>query len=585
MLLKWLKDDKWSSVKWCFAQISFILHTFNKLINATNFRDMKMESVSLSGIYAESIKKNWSLPAFSDYGGKSYTYSQVAEKIFLMHRFLREAKISKGDHVALLGSNSSDWGISFISIMTYGAVVVPILPDFSTENIHHIVNHSNAKLLIISQAIFERVDPDHMKKLQAIIDVGDFSVLHTENKKIEKSISKVFAVSQEISPNDVVFEDGKPENLCVISYTSGTSGFTKGVMLPQRSLLSNILFARENMPLNAGDHIVSFLPLAHVFGLLFEFLFPFTMGTHTTFLTKIPSPAIVTKAFGELRPQLILSVPLVIEKIYKKRIIPKIDKPVMRLLLKTPIISGVIQAKVNKALTETFGERFHEIVIGGAPLSEDVEAFFRKINFRYTVGYGMTECGPLISYIGWDKAKFRSAGKVVDRMLIKIVPEKPGEKIGEIMVKGDNLMMGYYKNPEATKEAMTNDGWLRTGDLGYLDVDGYLFIKGRSKNMILGPSGQNIYPEELEAKISNLPCVQECVVKMHNNQLVAMIYPDREAMECDKLDFQDIERKMNDMLNELNKGLPRFEQISAIEIVDEEFVKTPKKNIKRYLYT
>jgi long-chain acyl-CoA synthetase len=546
---------------------------------------MKKETGTLSGLYAESIVKNWSLPAFSDYGGKTFTYQQVAEKIFLMHRFLKEAKVSKGDHIALLGSNSSDWGISFIAIITYGAVVVPILPDFSTENIHHIINHSDAKLLIISQAIFERVDPDHMKKLLAIIDVSDFSVLHTNHKNVDKALSKVFAVPLEIQPEAVKFEEGKPEGLCVISYTSGTSGFTKGVMLPRRSILSNIIFAQENMPLNAGDHIVSFLPLAHVFGLLFEFLFPFTMGTHTTFLTKIPSPAIVTKAFGELRPQLILSVPLVIEKIYKKRILPKIDKPVMKLLLKAPIISGVIEGKVNKALTETFGERFHEIVIGGAPLSEEVEAFFRKIKFRYTVGYGMTECGPLISYIGWDKAKFRSAGKVVDRMQIKIEPEKPGSEIGEIMVKGDNLMLGYYKNDEATKEAITKDGWLRTGDLGFLDADGYLFIKGRSKNMILGPSGQNIYPEELEAKISNLPCVQECVVKMHNNQLVAMIYPDRENMECNREDFQDIEKKMNEMIKELNRGLPRYEQIGEIEIVDEEFVKTPKKNIKRYLYT
>lgn len=548
---------------------------------------MSQAKKTISTLYADSIKKNWSLPAFSDYGGKTYTYSQVAEKIFLMHRFLKEAKISKGDHVALLGSNSANWGISFIGILTYGAVVVPILPDFTTENIHHIINHSDAKLLIISEAIFERVDPDHMKKLAGIINVNDYSVLYEKQHKIEKAFTKANDAlkGKHLERGDVTFDDYKPEAICVISYTSGTSGFTKGVMLPQRSILSNILFARDHMPLVAGDHIVSFLPLAHVFGLLFEFLFPFTMGTHTTFLTKIPSPAIVTKAFGEIRPQLILSVPLVIEKIYKKRIFPKIDKPLTRMLLKMPVISGVIQKKVNKALTETFGERFHEIVIGGAPLSEEVETFFRKIKFKYTVGYGMTECGPLISYISWDKAKFRSAGKVVDRMEIKIEAEKPGDTIGEIMVKGDNLMLGYYKNEEATKEALTKDGWLRTGDLGYLDADGYLFIKGRSKNMILGPSGQNIYPEELEARVSNMPCVQECVVKMSNNQLVAMVYPDREAMECDKLDFQDIERKMKEMIKELNSGLPRYEQIGEIEIVDEEFVKTPKKNIKRYLYT
>lgn len=538
-------------------------------------------------MYADAIKKNWSLPAFTDYEGQSYTYSQVAEKIAMLHHFFKEAKISRGDHIALLGSNSANWSISFLGILTYGAVVVPILPDFSVENVHHIVNHSESGLLICSQAQFDRIDPEHMKEVEGIIDVDELEIFHDEGDKLGKALRKTrsWYLEIQLKPEDVKFEEGYQDDLCVISYTSGTSGFTKGVMLPQRSLWSNILFAQENMPLKSGDRIVSFLPLAHVFGLLFEFLFPFTLGCHITFLTKIPSPAIVTRAFGEIRPQLILSVPLVIEKIYKKRILPKIDKPLMKVLLKTPVLSGVIENKVNKALTETFGERFHEIVIGGAPLSEEVEAFFRKIGFRYTVGYGMTECGPLISYVGWDKAKFRSSGKVVDRMDIKIVPEKAGDMIGEIVVKGDNLMKGYYKNEEATNEALTKDGWLRTGDLGYLDDDGYLFIKGRSKNMILGPSGQNIYPEELEAKVSNMPCVQECVVKLNDNMLVAMIYPDREAMECKKLDFQDIEKKMKNMLAELNKGLPRYEQISEIEIVDEEFVKTPKKNIKRYLYT
>lgn len=548
---------------------------------------MKKEKGLLTGLYAETMRSNWTLPAFTDYGGKSYTYSQVAEKIWMLHRFFREAKLSKGDHIALLGSNSADWGITFIAVLTYGAVVVPILPDFSVDNVHHIVNHSEAKLLICSQSQFSRLDTDRMKDLDGVVNLNEFELLFNKGDKLDKALRKTrsWYLDLQLKPEDIEFEHGHQDDLCVISYTSGTSGFTKGVMLPQRSLWSNIQFAQDKMPLKSGDNIVSFLPLAHVFGLLFEFLFPFTLGCHITFLTKIPSPAIVTRAFGEIRPQLILSVPLVIEKIYKKRILPKIDKPVMKLLLKTPFISGAIQKKVNKALTETFGERFHEIVIGGAPLSEEVEAFFRKIGFRYTVGYGMTECGPLISYVAWDKAKFRSAGKVVDRMRIRIDKEKPGSESGEIVVKGDNLMLGYYKNQEATKEALTKDGWLRTGDLGYLDKDGYLFIKGRSKNMILGPSGQNIYPEELEAKISNMPCVQECVVKMHNNMLVAMIYPDREAMECDKLDFQDIEKKMNDMLKELNKGLPRYEQISEIEIVDEEFIKTPKKNIKRYLYT
>jgi len=548
---------------------------------------MKKEKSQLGGLFSKTMQDNWALPAFSDFGGETYTYGDVAKRIYFLHHFFKEAKIAKGDKIAILGNNSSDWSISFLAVLTYGAVVVPILPDFSTENIHHIVNHSESIMLLVSQTIFDSIDQEHMKGITGMINLKDFSLLYDKSDKTQKALDKAAGYYEkiELKAENVKFEEFDREDLCVISYTSGTSGFTKGVMLPQRSLYSNIIFAREHMPLSPGNSIVSFLPLAHVFGLLFEFLFPFAQGCHITFLTKIPSPAIVTKAFGEKRPHLILSVPLVIEKIYRKRILPKIDKPLTKLLLKTPVLAGVIEKKVNKALTETFGERFMEIVIGGAPLSEDVELFFRKIGFRYTIGYGMTECGPLITYEGWKKCRFRSAGKVVDRMQIKIKKEKPDSDIGEILVKGENVMLGYYKNEEATKEVLSKDGWLRTGDLGYLDNNGYLYIKGRSKNMLLGPSGQNIYPEELEAKISGMPCVQECVVKQHNDKLVAMIYPDREAMECNNQDFQDIDKKMKEMLKELNKGLPRYEQISDIEIVDEEFVKTPKKNIKRYLYT
>ncbi|MCF8366398.1 MAG: AMP-binding protein [Bacteroidales bacterium] len=548
---------------------------------------MKKQNSGLTGLFSGAMQENWHRSAFSDFGGDTFSFRDVAGRIHFLHQLFKESKIAGGDKVALLGTNSSDWSISFLAILSYGAVVVPILPDFSTENIHHIINHSGSKLLLVSGSIFERIDPEHMKNVHGMIDLKNFGLLYDRNDKLKKALEKAesYYKTLNIKPKDIIFKDGGSEDLAVISYTSGTSGFTKGVMLPRRSLFSNIIFAREHMPLNPGDSIVSFLPLAHVFGLLFEFLFPFVQGCHITFLTKVPSPAVVTKAFGEIRPHLILSVPLVIEKIYRKRILPKIDKPITKILLKTPVLSTIIEKKVNKALTETFGERFMEIVIGGAPLSEDVEVFFRKIGFRFTIGYGMTECGPLITYEGWKKCRFRSAGKVVDRMKIKIEKEKPDSEIGEILVKGENLMLGYYNNEEATKEVFTDDGWLKTGDLGYLDSDGYLYIKGRSKNMLLGPSGQNIYPEELEAKISGMPCVQECVVKQHNDKLVAMIYPDREAMECNNQDFQDIDKKMKEMLKELNKGLPRYEQITDIEIVDEEFVKTPKKNIKRYLYT
>lgn len=545
------------------------------------------EPAHLSGLFSDAIRKHWDQPAFTNYGDDTLTFGEVAGRIDFLHRFLKEEKIFKGEKIALLGTNSADWAIAFIGIITYGAVVVPILPDFSTENIHHIVNHSDAKILIVSASIYERLEVDHMKELTCILELRNFTLLHEKGSKTKEAFQRVEqqSISAALAPDAIRYHQGKPEDLCVISYTSGTSGFTKGVMLPQRSIYSNIIFARENMPLEVGNQIVSFLPLAHVFGLLFEFLFPFTMGCHTTFLSKIPSPAIVTKAFGEIRPHLILSVPLVIEKIYKKKIVPKLDKPLMKLLLKTPVVADVIRRRVNKTLTETFGGRFREIVIGGAPLSEEVEIFFRKIGFRFTVGYGMTECGPLISYASWDKMRPRSAGVVVDRVKMKIAHPEADTGIGEIMVKGSNVMLGYYKNEAADKETFTKDGWMKTGDLGYIDSDGFLYLKGRSKNMILGPSGQNIYPEEIEAKISNLPCVQECVVKLNKDKLVAMIYPDREAMECGKLDFQDIEKRMKDILKELNRDLPRFAQISDVEIVDVEFAKTPKKNIKRYLYT
>jgi len=548
---------------------------------------MKQKDDKLNGLFSTSIKQNWARPAFSDYQGETYTYEEVARKICYLHKLFTEAGIRKGDHIALLGNNSSLWGITFLGIVTYGAVVVPVLNEFSADNIYHIVHHSDCKLLFIAPNIYEKLEQEHLQDPAAIININDYSLIHDKKGKTSKAMEKARkkADETELQAKDVRFIGFEQETTCVISYTSGTSGFTKGVMLPRRSALSNILFAQEFMPLAPGNTIVSFLPMAHVFGMLFEFLFPFTMGCHTTFLTKVPSPAIVTKAFGEIKPHLILSVPLVIEKIYKKRILPSLEKPVMKMLLTLPVISGVIEKKVKEKLTETFGGRFREVVIGGAPLSEDVEQFFKKIGFRFTIGYGMTECGPLISYEGWDKARYRSCGKVVSGMQVKIEPQQASDKIGEILVKGDNVMLGYYKNKESTKEVFTKDGWLKTGDLGYLDEDGYVYIKGRSKNMILGPSGQNIYPEELEAKICDLPYVQECVVKYHEEKLIAMIYPDRESMEKEGSTFEQIEKRMRDNIKALNKTLPKYEQIANIELTDIEFIKTPKKNIKRYLYT
>jgi len=548
---------------------------------------MKQTEKKLNQLFADAIRKNWAEPAFSDYQGETYSYEDIGKKIKFLHKFLNEAGIKAGDKIALIGSNSSLWGITYLGILTYGAVAVPILPDFSTANIHHIVNHSDSKLFFCSPSIFERIEAGQLDQLLGIINLYTYGIFEDKKGKLQPCLDKArqFCDEKPAKPIDIFYKDFDVEKTCMISYTSGTSGFTKGVMLPRRSILSNIIFAQDHMPLKPGDKIVSFLPMAHAFGLLFEFLFPVSSGCHITFLTRVPSPQIVTKAFGEIKPHLILSVPLVIEKIYKKRILPSIEKTVVKTMLKIPVLSGIIENKVVQKLTDTFGQRFLEVVIGGAPLSEDVELFFKKIGFRFTIGYGMTECGPLITYEGWEKARFRSAGKIVDRMQIKIATEKNNaDGIGEILVKGKNLMLGYYKNPEATKDSFTKDGWLKTGDLGYLDKDGYLYIKGRSKNMILGPSGQNIYPEELEAKVSNLPYVQECVVKYHDEKLIAMIYPDREAMENEKLSFENIQLLMDDNLKHLNKELPKYEQISSFELVDEEFSKTPKRNIKRYLY-
>ena len=376
----------------------------------------------------------------------------------------------------------------------------------------------------------------------------------------------------------------EPDETCILSYTSGTSGFTKGVMIPERSLVSNIVYAREHMPLKSGNKIVSFLPMAHVYGLLFEFLFPLSVGCHITFLSKMPTPAIISKVFGEVKPHLVLSVPLIIEKIYKKRLLPTLQKPAIKILLHIPGISSILLKKIRAKLVETFGGRFFEIVIGGAPLSADVEKFFKRIQFPFSIGYGMTECGPLISYESWDKTMPTSAGKLVDRMEVRIDSKDPYNLVGEIQVKGENVMLGYYKNDEATRDAFTEDGWLKTGDLGIIDKNNFVYIRGRSKNMILGASGQNIYPEEIEAKVTNLPFVAECVVTGREGKLIAMVYPDMEALKTENIASDALTHIMDENLKKVNAELPKYEQISRIEIVTEEFEKTPKKIIKRFKY-
>lgn len=545
-----------------------------------------MENQSLAKLYTNSFRKNWENMAFSDFDGGDYLYKEIAKTIKSLHLFYQLAGLQRGDKVAVLGRNSANWGAVFLSAISAGLVIVPILPDFNEKDTNHILNHSESKLLICTKTMLDKIDMSKSENLQAVVRLEDFGFYAGKVEYMEYKLADGFQYYKDnkLDKNAFEFEEWKPEDMCVISYTSGTSGFTKGVMIPERSLVSNIIYAREHMPLESGDKIVSFLPMAHVYGLLFEFLFPVTLGCHITFLSKMPTPAIITKAFGQVRPNLILSVPLIIEKIYRKKIVPAIEKPSVKFMLKVPGLSSIILKKVKKTMVETFGGRFFEIVIGGAPLSADVEKFFKRIQFPITIGYGMTECGPLISYEAWDKTMTSSAGRLVDRMEVRIDSEDPYNVVGEIQVRGENVMLGYYKNKADTEAAFTEDGWLKTGDLGVIDRNNFIYIRGRSKNMLLGPSGQNIYPEEIEAKMCNQNYVAECVVTERNGKLVALVFPDLEAMSAANVKQEDLAKIMDANRLAVNAELPKYEQVASVQLVDEEFEKTPKKNIKRYKY-
>ncbi len=545
----------------------------------------------LSVFILKAIRNNWNITALADYKGKSFTYGDVAGYIAHLHTRFEACGIKKGDKIALLGKNSAHWGIAYLAVITYGGTVVPILPDFKANDVHHIINHSEARLLLAADNLFDNLDPEKINRLLGTLSLNDFSVLHDGPGRIlEKQAEKIEDLYQKkyplgIQPDSLMFPELSNDTLGVISYTSGTTGFTKGVMLPHNSLAANIVYANENMPLNPGDKIVSFLPLAHAYGCAFEFLWPFTLGCHVTFLTKTPSPQIIIQAFKEVKPRLVLAVPLIIEKIYKKQIIPALDKPAMKILLKTPGLKKIVHNKIRKKLVDVFGGNFHEIVIGGAPLNKEVELFLKKIGFPYSIGYGMTECGPLISYANWKNTKLESAGKVVDFLEMKIDSPDPERIAGEILVKGENVMTGYFKNEEATKDALNSDGWLHTGDLGLLDNDDYVFIKGRSKSMILGPSGQNIYPEEIEAMLNNKLYIQETLVRERKGVLQALIYPDYETIDKSSISEQMFQQTLKNYKKEINEKLPAYMNIADIDIVPEEFEKTPKKSIKRFLYT
>ncbi len=537
-----------------------------------------------------SINNNWDITAFSDYKGTSYKYSDVAHRIARIHIAFEHGGIKKGDKIALLGKNSAHWTIVYLATISYGAVIVPILPDFKPNDVHHIINHSDSIVLFVADNILETLQTREMVNLKAIFSVNDFSMISAmgDDSLMEKiaSIDQLFAQKfpDGLSAENFKLKEISNSDLAVISYTSGTTGFSKGVMLSHNSIISNVVYAHNNMPLQPGDAIVSFLPLAHSYGCAFEFLFPFTLGCHITFLTKTPSPQIILGAFKEIRPRLVLAVPLIIEKIYKKQLLPALEKPAMKFLLKVPGVNILIYKKIRNKLIDVFGGNFHEVVIGGAALNKDVEVFFNKIRFPFSIGYGMTECGPLISYANWDVTRLGSAGKLVDGMEVKIDSEDPFNVVGEIMVRGENVMLGYYKNEKATSDVLDEDGWLHTGDLGVIDKDNFIYIRGRSKSMLLGPSGQNIYPEEIEAKLNNMNYILESVVIENKGRLVALVYPDHDTAKNDGIEPVQLEAIMENHRKNLNKELPVFMNLSKIRIYPEEFEKTPKKSIKRFLY-
>lgn len=536
-----------------------------------------------------SIRQNWHLPAFTDYQGVTRSYEDVADRIKYLHYLFHKFGVKKGDKIAVLGKNSGNWAITYLATITYGAVIVPILPDFKPDDVHHIVNHSDSLLLFCGDGLFENLDDNKMPALTGIFSLNDFSILKCERKNLRETLEKepqkyLEKTRGTLSAESFQVEEVGNDELAAIVYTSGTTGYSKGVMLLHNSLTANLVFAHAHMPLQPGETIVSFLPIAHVFGCAFEFLFPVTCGCHITFLSKTPSPKVILKAFQEIHPRLILSVPLVIEKIYRKQIKPLLDKPSMKILTRMPLFSKLIYGKINRKLTTVFGGNFREIVIGGAALNAEVENFLRRINFRYTVGYGMTECGPLISYTGWKDFRAASTGQIVDSLEVKIDSEDQYNTVGEILVRGENVMVGYYKNEKATDEALEADGWLHTGDLGIIDHENFIYIKGRCKSMILGPSGQNIYPEELESKLNNMPFVQESIVIEKNGKLVALVYPDMETADAEKISPEELDRIMESNRQEMNHIFPAYMNLFRLELVSEEFEKTPKRSIKRFIY-
>ncbi len=536
-----------------------------------------------------SIKNNWDLDALTDYKGATLQYKDVARKIEKIHIMFEAVGIKKGDKIALCGRNSSHWGVTFFATLTYGAVIVPILHEFKADNIHSIVNHSGARFLFVGDRVWENLNEEMMPNLEGIILVNDFSTLISRSEKLtyaREHLNEEFGKKypKNFRPEHVHYHQDEPDELAVLSYTSGTTSQSKGVMLPYRSLWSNVQFAIDNLPIKPGDKLVSILPMAHCFGMAFEFLYEFSVGCHIYFLTRVPSPKIIFQAFSEIKPNLVITVPLVVEKIIKKEVMPKLESSLAKLLLHMPIINDKVYGAIREKMEAAFGGNFHSVIIGGAALNKDIEHFLKRINFRYMVGYGMTECGPLISYEQWDRFKEGSCGKPIERMEVRIDSHDPEHESGEIQVRGDNVMLGYYKNEEATRAAFTDDGWLHTGDLALMDKAGNITIRGRSKNMLLTANGQNIFPEEIESELNNLPYVSESIIVQRNGKLAALIYPDFDLAYRDGLSDDAINKQMEQNRIDLNTRIPAYCQVNSVTVYHEEFEKTPKKSIKRYLY-
>ena len=549
-----------------------------------------MQFTSVNKIYQEAFKKHWDRPAISKYQGITLHYRDVAERIAKMHIMYEECGLQRGDKVAICSRNQANWAVAFLSAMTYGAVPVPLLHEFKSSNIHHLVNHSEAKILFVDDVIWEGLTESEMPELHAIIQVNTFKLLFSADERIthaREHLNELFGrrYPDAFTSECLDYYEDSAEELAIINYTSGTSGFSKGVMIPYRAILSNLQFAKAVLPgLDHTKNMVSMLPSAHMYGLMFELLYELSVGAHVHFLSRVPSPKIIMQAMAEVKPYLVIAVPLVIEKIYKSKVKPVLEKEGIRFLMKLPVLNQVVLNKIKTELVNAFGGEFYEVIIGGAAFNKEVEAFFKKIGFPFTVGYGMTECAPIITYDDWQVEKLSSCGKAAPNLEVRIDSADPVNVPGEILIKGANVFLGYYKNEEATDSAFTEDGWFRTGDMGVIDEDGSLFIKGRSKCMILGPSGQNIYPEEVETVINNQPYVVDSLVVEDDGGLTALIYPDFQQGAKDGMSQESFIRYIEGTLSDLNKELPNYARLKKIEVMSEDFERTPKKSIKRYLY-